>query len=1199
MRSNVESSGEGSLLFGVILAVVVLTALDLVHLHVLSLEVWWPSAPLAWLGLLLWALALGAALLPITAAFTTTVRAMAERARAHRLLRNRPFLADALTVSIMCALPLASVAWWLFQGRGVAQMPLLATVGPLVTFALGIGGILAAWIARSRWATGSVRSRWLGFPLVTLIIFGLFFADARLFVGLYGFVHVALSCLVLWVLVVAARALHPRRPGAGPTSRRGRVVLLLGGATTTAASLLVLALIFRVAPATRADLIERTLYASRGLALVARVIPLGAAPNLEPTVLTFEEIERGDLEGFALTTAPSGERPNVLLLSIDAVNADRFPGRGYPREVMPTIDALLPQGVRFDRAYTTVPETQYALPGLIMSTTRDLGPAAAVRESGANIATAMRSAGYSTAWVYEARDLFRGGGVLNNLEFEGFDGRYGLDDTDPFALADRVISLFEASGNRPTFIWAHIFAPHAPYTPPEEFRRFGEGRSDLYDGELLLSDEIVRRILEALRIQGRLEQTIVVVTADHGEWTGENGRFGHGADVRERTVNVPLFFIGPGVERGSVVNTPVSLIDVGPTLLEMVGASLPASFEGVSLAPALRGEPFDRGLVTTWTAGREHAAAMLGDNKLVFNQTKTVIRLYNIAQDRGETRDLSTLEPGRVREMMAHVAALDLERDVTARVASDGAAATLELYSERIRDDSLSAAERTLAARAMGWVDAPESAGVLLELLRAPLPRPVRQWLAHSLFRRGANGHAREAFTHARARRDADPMVQALTIRSLAQSDVVTEALEEWSDDRSVHLRRAAATLLMPQEGGAHPNAATSARLLADDDPLVRALALRSIDRLEVTDRHVILERALADAAPQVRLAAAATCGQVGESCFEDALSQLSTVEDVVERLALLRALGPSLTHEPERWATLLDGPPAQRALAYRGLASTTGAFDELLVRRLEIEDDAQAREALIRTIGERQIVAARHPLLRQITSANRALGLAATDAMVRIGLEQPDVGVALNHLARTRDMQTRLDLVRVLGRATRIDDPRGWRLLEALRRTPRKDHHLIRALVGAYGRVTDPRAERFRVDQLRYDNFGYHFWLYGVSLHPRQPRAGDVVHLRTIWSIRWNQPPVTRHILQVEYGGDEPLTIERREVAGRPVDQWPTCRIMFDEATFRVPASARRLTIATGWRRGSRVFPLVYGERQTEEFARLFEVEVRPPASE
>ena len=103
---------------------------------------------------------------------------------------------------------------------------------------------------------------------------------------------------------------------------------------------------------------------------------------------------------------------------------------------------------RFDRAYTTIPETQYAIPGLIMSTTADLGPAEE-RESGASIATALRQAGYQTYWVYEAQDLFQGGGVLNNLEFDGFDGRFGIDDNRAFASSEQVIELLESQDGQP------------------------------------------------------------------------------------------------------------------------------------------------------------------------------------------------------------------------------------------------------------------------------------------------------------------------------------------------------------------------------------------------------------------------------------------------------------------------------------------------------------------------------------------------------------------------------------------------------------------------------------------------------------------------------------------------------------------------------------------------------------------------------
>lgn len=1185
-----RSQGQHS---SVIVALAGMTALDLVHIHLLSSSTWPPGAPLLWLSLLLWAWAFGSALVIVVAASSTAVHDLGAWLQRFDPLRRRPATARALAVALVTAPAAASIAWSLFQGRGItSRHATIAAVGPFVTAPLlmlliTLGFRLLEWLRRRGRALRTVAAMVGG-----LVVFALFFVDARLFVGLYQDLHLALSLTALWLMVTLARAAAPDRAGSGPATRKGRLRWLGFALLSASIALGALVGLLRAAPQTRADLIERSLYASRGVSLLAPLLPLGAAPELETTELTFDEVEREYLRGLVHAPAGASKRPDILLFSIDAVNADRFPGRGYSEEVMPQIAKLVPRGIRFDKAYTTIPETQYALPGLIMSTTREMGPAAAVRESGETIASALRRVGYGTYWVYEAQDLFQGGGVLNNLDFEGFDGRFGIDDNRPFASSERVIELLESQQGRPVFIWTHLFAPHAPYDPPEQFRRFGTSRSDLYDGELLASDTYVGRVLDYLRDQGRLEDTIVIITADHGEWSGEGGRFGHGADVTERTINIPLLFTGPGIDPGVVVQTPVSMLDIAPTVVDLGGGEIPESFEGESLVPALRGGELDHSPVLAYTHGRGSTAALLDDYKLVFNRNKTVIRLYNLAHDREENRDLASADQARVREMLARVAVLDLDRTVAERIEEEGADQALDHYRDLVLDQDLPEAERTLAARALGHIDEGGALGALLGLLErgAVIPLSIRRWLAHSLARLGA-GDQVEA-TWQLAATDADPMVRVLAVRALRDTSRAAEAIEQWADADDVHLRRAAASIVTSLSGRTRLVEGTSEELLNDDDPLVRALAVSNLARLRVADRPEVIERALDDVSAQVRLAGAEQCGRASRGCLEAVLRLVSRTEDIGERLALLGAVTPALNHQPERWAQLLDGPPAQRALAYQGLGRTDGDFDELLLHRFDQEHNDRAREALIRAAGQRRLQGARSTLIAQHGGDNFALGQAATDALRRIGLRQQDVPELLRVFPRASQVQTKVNLLHLFGTIDQIDDPRVFELAEQMRATPMKDHHLIRALVEVYSRLTHPEAQRFRIDHVMYTNFGYQFWLYGYSLTPERPAPGEEVRLKTVWSIRWNQRANVRNFIHL-VGGPRQVPINRRTMAGRPIHRWPRCRIMVDEVTLQMPSPASRVRIMTGWFRGGRRYPVVYGEHDDQRRALITEIEL------
>lgn len=1158
-------------------ATAALFTLDVIYLHGFSRQPLSLDAGLIWAVQVALSLALASLLLPVIPACSQTTAALGRWFATIAPLRTRPVLATALAVALTLAAPMAGFSWALFRGEGVARIPLLPILGPLaalcgLTLLVLIGWtLLEKGFRRAPWTRRTLRA------VAILIALGLFLADARLFVGLYEDIHATLMVLALWIFAVAFRK-SASEGEHSPQRLQARIALLGFGLAGCLLFTTSAALILRASPQARADVIERTLYSSRIVCSLQQLLPLAAEPLLDAPELHWEAIESQDLAALAVTDDPPDRHPDILLFSIDAVNTDRFPGRGYQRPVMPNVAKLLPRSVRFDRAYTTIPETQFALPGLIMSTTRDLGPAAAVRESGDTIATALRQVGYGTYWLYEAQDLFRGGGVLNNLEFDGFDGRFGVDDNALFATSDRLIELLETRSERPIFAWTHLFAPHAPYTPPPRFRRFGDSRSDLYDGELLSVDATLQRVFEYLRERGRLDSTIIVLTADHGEWTGEEGRYGHGADVLERTINIPLLFLGPGMDQGNIVETPVSILDIAPTLVELGGAPIPDSFEGRSLVPALRGQPLEPELVLSHTENLSSIAAFLDDDKLVFNDARTLIRLYDMTSDRSESSDRARLEPQRVRDILAAVQTKRLSREVARRLEDEGQQATLDHYRELVLDDGRSAAERVAAARALGAIDSDESRSTLLQLLEETHhPRALRRWIAASLEGLNAQGFAAE--TERLASSSEDEMTRALLLRSLRGTPNALDAIEEWHRTPNHHLRRAVASLLAHSDRAVGPEISRS--LLDDDDTAVRAMALWHIAKLTVADPEAELRRALAHHSRLIRAAAATACGARGGSCIDDVITSLETTEAMDEKLALARALSPALRAAPDRWLRLAEGPAPLRALAYQALGRTAGHGDALILERLDEEEDDQAREALIVAAGRRRLTAARQALIRQIGAPNFALALAATEALRQIGLEEEDVASLLDVYPRVSQIQTQVNILRLLGTLPVIRNPRAYQLLERVRRTPMIDHHLIRALVEAYARLDDPRAERLRVEHTLYTNFGYHFWLYGYSLDPSHPHPGDRVTLRLLWSIRWNQPEGTSNMLRLR-GGSNPQSLERRVVGGRSVDQWPRCSIIVDEVELDFPSDAEEVQITTEWRRGgSHPLPIVYGEQQ------------------
>ncbi|MCR4395246.1 MAG: sulfatase-like hydrolase/transferase [Candidatus Saccharicenans sp.] len=157
--------------------------------------------------------------------------------------------------------------------------------------------------------------------------------------------------------------------------------------------------------------------------------------------------------------------------------------------------------------------------------------------------------------------------------------------------ADQVYESFarwlEKNYSTRFFAWVHFFDPHFPYnSPPELARKF---RDEPYDGEIAFMDRYVGRVMELLRIYGCQDRTLVVIAGDHSEAFGEKVEQGHGLFLYEMSVRVPFIITGPAVPAGRVINQPVRLVDIMPTVLDFLGLEAQVNFDGQSLKPLLLG----------------------------------------------------------------------------------------------------------------------------------------------------------------------------------------------------------------------------------------------------------------------------------------------------------------------------------------------------------------------------------------------------------------------------------------------------------------------------------------------------------------------------------------------------------------------------------------------------------------------------------
>ena len=312
----------------------------------------------------------------------------------------------------------------------------------------------------------------------------------------------------------------------------------------------------------------------RGLviyALLILVTAAGAAWLLWRSQAS-REIAAGELRGY-----------NVLLVTIDTLRADRVGAYGKASGLTPTIDRLAREGVRFDNARSHVPLT---LPSHVSLLTARIPPRHGVRDNGTyrldagqpTIATLLHASGYRTAafvgaFVLDARfGLARGFDLYDDFYGEGtIPGRVEVVER----RAEKVTTpaaAWIASAATPWFAWVHLYDPHEPYAPPEPYAaRFPDAP---YDGEVAYADGALGTLLDSLSRAGRLDRTLVIVTADHGEALGDHQERTHGLFAYESTLRVPLVFWCRDRIPAGVAAAATGLVDVAPTILDLLGRDM-------------------------------------------------------------------------------------------------------------------------------------------------------------------------------------------------------------------------------------------------------------------------------------------------------------------------------------------------------------------------------------------------------------------------------------------------------------------------------------------------------------------------------------------------------------------------------------------------------------------------------------------------
>lgn len=296
-------------------------------------------------------------------------------------------------------------------------------------------------------------------------------------------------------------------------------------------------------------------------------------------------------------------RPNVLLVTLDTTRADALGSYGSTTGATPTLDRIATEGVRFERAYTVTPLT---IPAHSSIHTGLYPPRHGVRDNGdfflgedaTTLAERLSGAGYATMAAVGAEVTSHHWGFAQG--FSQFFDEMGPADPEGNRwrversgdkVVDDALGWLEAhkTGDTPWFAWVHMFDVHHPYEPPEPYATMFEGKP--YAGEVAYVDAQVGRLRKWLEESKELDNTWIFVVADHGEGMGSHGESLHGVLLYDATTRIPFLVRPPlGAAKGAagrVVGTPVSLVDLTPTILGAAGLPVPAGLDGVDLGPGL------------------------------------------------------------------------------------------------------------------------------------------------------------------------------------------------------------------------------------------------------------------------------------------------------------------------------------------------------------------------------------------------------------------------------------------------------------------------------------------------------------------------------------------------------------------------------------------------------------------------------------
>jgi arylsulfatase A-like enzyme len=392
---------------------------------------------------------------------------------------------------------------------------------------------------------------------------------------------------------------------------------------------------------------------------------------------------------------PKAER--MLLIVVDTLRADRLGAYGYDKPTTPTMDAIAKEGVRFTTLHAASPWTAPSFGSLYTGVSPTVHGAGAMLAKGSKkghsmlgvtvggirkdlptlaelMPEKMVTAGFATnAFLSESLGMGRG---LNHYDHRNASvHRYRKADE----VTDRALEWLEGNGDKPFFMMLHYIDPHMGYGPPDKYvqmfapdkpRRISVPFTDhqsardgslnpnesekafirgLYNGEVRFVDDQIKRVVEWMKQRQLLDDTWLVLTADHGEEQFDHGSFDHGHAYEDEVTRVPLIIRAPGGKwhANQRISHSIRQVDIPATLLHLLGEQIPAHFEGKSLLPMIEGKDnTDRPAYTEFNLRSGQQCALFdGRYKVVYDIRRKRGFFYDQKTDHGEMTKLGKENP--------------------------------------------------------------------------------------------------------------------------------------------------------------------------------------------------------------------------------------------------------------------------------------------------------------------------------------------------------------------------------------------------------------------------------------------------------------------------------------------------------------------------------------------------------------------------